>query len=446
MHIERLKEAIKDTNFSIMSGEYAGVRSKFKFVCNDGHEFIRSYDSVVNLGRKKCPQCDGRYFDSKYIKQVMNNEGYELLSEYKNANSKMTVRCPNGHTSEIFYSNFSRGHRCLLCSDNKWTHEEIDSKLSEIQYKRTGEYRGVFDKFSAICSEGHEINLVLNDFNKGSRCSICYSSNLEIDFESEFRDSGIKYYIRDRKTVAGIELDFFFPDFQLAVELHGCHWHSDQFKDKYYHRDKYRKCKEQNINLIQVYDFEWYKRRKQIVGYIKSKLNIYDCIIYARECDLVLPNDELTKRFIEDNHIQGYRGHIEAYGLNHKNELVGVITINRHHRNSNQLILNRLCMKNGVKVIGGVKRIFESIPNKRGLITHADLRFTSGEIYTDLGFVILNKLKPDYLYVKNGKTKSKQSMKKTKEEITSGKTESELRREQGYKRVWDAGKVCFIYN
>lgn len=443
--IEKLTKVIENTNIKYVSGEYKGVRSKLNFVCKDGHEFIRSYDSVVNRKRLKCPLCDGRYFDTEYIRQILSKDNFKLLSEYKNANSLITVECPNGHIKDIYYSNYSNGHRCLVCSDTKWTHEEIDEVLNLNKYQRIGYYKGVFEKFKAICSEGHEISLVLNDFNKGSRCSICKSSSLEIDFENEIRDLGVKYSVRDRTIIKGLELDFYFPDFKFAVELHGSHWHSDQFLKKYYHRDKYLKCKEAGITLLQIFDFEWHFKKYQIVAYVKSKINIYEKSVYARDCVVYSPSSVETKKFVNENHIQGYKSHTEAYGLSYENDLVAIITISKHHRISNQLILNRMCIKRGVSVIGGIKKLFDAIPMKKGLITHADLRFTTGDIYLSLGFVLKSMNKPDYVYVKNGKMKSKQSMKKTIEERKTNKSETELRKEQGYYRIWDAGKVCYIF-
>ncbi len=443
--IDKLKKAVENTNISYLSGEYKGVRSRQTFVCNAGHEFTRSYDSVVNAKRLKCPLCDGRFFDTKYIREVLSKEGYKLLSEYKNANTLISVECPNGHIKDVYYSNYSRGHRCLVCSDSKWTNEEIDNLLSPNNYTRVGNYTGIFDKFEVVCSKGHNINIVLNDFNKGSRCPVCQSTDIEIGFENEIKESGVKYLIRDRTVIKPYELDFYFPDFKFAVELHGSHWHSDQFKSKYDHRDKYLRCRENNITLIQIFDFEWYSRKKQIINYVNSKVGVFKESIYARDCLTISPNPNEVKDFINNNHIQGYVSHTEAYGLSYNGELVGLITLSRHHRISSQLILNRMCVKGGINIVGGIKKMFESIPMKKGLITHADLRFTTGEIYLSLGFQVKHYNKPDYVYIKNGKMKSKQSMKKTKEERLINKSESELRRDQGYYKLWDAGKICYVF-
>lgn len=70
-----------------------------------------------------------------------------------------------------------------------------------------------------------------------------------------------------------------------------------------------------------------------------------------------------------------------------------------------------------------------------------------GKIYEILGFKQILTSKPDYFYTKAGKPYSKQSKKKTKEEITtSEKTEIELRMDQGFARVWDCGKITWLFN
>lgn len=444
MSIEKLKSSLTDLKY--VSGEYINFKSKFEFECSYGHKFVRSYRDIVYYNKSKCPICNSRHFDTNYVREVLQKDGYKLLSEYKNANSTILVECPNKHKSKMYYSNYSSGHRCRVCSDSKYTNQKVDEILAPSGYKRLGDYVGIFDKFDVICGEGHAYKMVMNDFNKGSRCPICKSSSLEIDFENEIKHLGLKYNVRDRQTVKGLELDFYFPDKKVAVEMHGSHWHSDQFLDKDYHKNKYESCRKLGITLIQILDTEWFLRKSQIVSYVKSKLNVYDRQLFARNCLLYQPNPTEVANFVNENHIQGYKSHQEAYGLKYEDELVGLITISRHHRNNKSFILNRLCVKRGVNVVGGIKKLFSSIPNKKGLITHADHRFTNGDLYISLGFVKSHTNKPDYMYVKNGKTRSKQSLRKTLLEKSTGKTESQLRKEQGYYRVWDAGKTCYVYN
>lgn len=56
-------------------------------------------------------------YEYSYIKNFFKKEGYELLSKtYPNAMTPMKVRCPNGHVTDMTFTNFRRGHRCKRCS------------------------------------------------------------------------------------------------------------------------------------------------------------------------------------------------------------------------------------------------------------------------------------------------------------------------------------------
>ena len=85
----------------------------------------------------------------------------------------------------------------------------------------------------------------------------------------------------------------------------------------------------------------------------------------------------------------------------------------------------------------------------RPLITWSNNRYSDVGLYVKTGWVFQADLPPDYQYFKNYKKYcyerlSKQSLRKTEEERLSGKTESELRVEGGYHRVYDAGKKRWL--
>ena len=53
------------------------------------------------------------------------------------------------------------------------------------------------------------------------------------------------------------ELDIYLPEINIAFEFNGTYWHSDKFKDMYYHQRKTKQCYEQGIQLINIYEYEW---------------------------------------------------------------------------------------------------------------------------------------------------------------------------------------------
>lgn len=51
-----------------------------------------------------------------------------------------------------------------------------------------------------------------------------------------------------------MELDFWFPELRLAIEVNGSFFHNENHKGKFYHVDKFIKCYQNNIKLINLWD------------------------------------------------------------------------------------------------------------------------------------------------------------------------------------------------
>ena len=66
-------------------------------------------------------------------------------------------------------------------------------------------------------------------------------------------------------------------------------------------------------------------------------------------------------------------------------------------------------------------------------------------VYEVLGFTLEGYTKYTPHYTKSGKRYRNISLRKTPEERLTGKTEWELRKEQGYDRIWDCGHRTYIY-
>jgi very-short-patch-repair endonuclease len=79
---------------------------------------------------------------------------------------------------------------------------------------------------------------------------------------------GVRYIEHDRSIIKPLELDFYIPDFQMAIEVNGIYWHSEQNgRDKYAHQRKTLRCLELGVSLIHLFedqiviDLEKIKRR-----------------------------------------------------------------------------------------------------------------------------------------------------------------------------------------
>jgi hypothetical protein len=262
----------------------------------------------------------------------------------------------------------------------------------------------------------------------------------------------------DREAISPLELDIYIPDKKFAIEYNGSFWHSEFFletKDaKLKHIRKTRLCNEKGIRLFHIFEHDWLNRKVQICNFIKTILGLNTKKIMARKCKI---GNEPCVDFINDNHIQGYgQGTIKFFNLICENEIVASMTASHHHRQNNEngnIVLNRLCFKDGVSVQGGSSRLFSEFvkwaksEKYRSIISWSDSRWTLGKVYEILGFTLSKEYDPDYFYwnVRKNCYVSKQSQQKKKNNCPEGMTERDWCQQNGLWRVWDCGKKKWSY-
>jgi hypothetical protein len=255
------------------------------------------------------------------------------------------------------------------------------------------------------------------------------------------------------------EIDFLLKDLNIGIEYCGLYWHTEEALTKYKknaklsHYEKMKLAEKEGIRLITIFEHEWLNRKDQVKNFLISVFNKNSIRIRASKCSVLeIPKKEASK-FLDENHIQGSRKQSKvAYGLYYNNELVGVITGGLHHRDNTKFILDRLCFKTNYTVYGGSSKLLNKLieyAKNNGfdkIISWSDNRWSNGKVYNKLGFIKENELFPDYQYVKDHKVISKQKLKLSKEEKKLNLTERELRKKQGYKRIWDCGKIKWVYH
>ena len=93
--------------------------------------------------------------------------------------------------------------------------------------------------------------------------------------ENQLLDILHKYYNGnvihgENKIIAPLELDFFLPELNIAIEYNGIYWHSTKFKENDYHYNKSIQCYNKGIRLIHFYEFE---KWEYIEEFIKNMIN-----------------------------------------------------------------------------------------------------------------------------------------------------------------------------
>ena len=75
----------------------------------------------------------------------------------------------------------------------------------------------------------------------------------------------------DRKILHNLELDFYIPTKNIAIEFDGLFWHNDDIQTNYkYHLHKTELCESKNIQLIHIFENEWLYKQNIVKSRIKN--------------------------------------------------------------------------------------------------------------------------------------------------------------------------------
>lgn len=266
----------------------------------------------------------------------------------------------------------------------------------------------------------------------------------------------------DYEILENKEIDLLDKDKKIGIEYCGLYWHNElspEPRDHKYHINKYKNCLKKDIQLLTIFEDEWKFRQNQCKSHIKSVLGIIDKKVFARKCEVKEIVREDAKKFFDFYHIQGSNKlGIVFFGLFFENELYAVMSLGRHNRqldvSKKEITLDRLCFKDGVQIIGGASKLFSKClewaknNNYKKIISFSDNRWSLGNVYKKMGFVLEKEYGPDYSYVSTNnprKRLSKQSQKKSMTECPKDLTEHSWALQRGLARIYDCGKKRWIF-
>jgi len=117
-----VKQYIEIYNCRLLSKTYKNNHEHLQIEClTCNHIFPNTFD-CFRSSKHKCPECAIKAtiglnsFTTEFVREYIFNEGYKLLSEYKNCDTDLKLMCPKGH---IFYMDFyhfkNRSQRCKVC-------------------------------------------------------------------------------------------------------------------------------------------------------------------------------------------------------------------------------------------------------------------------------------------------------------------------------------------
>lgn len=381
----------------------------------------------------------------------------------ENNRQYIKVKCDCGTEKSIILESFTSGHtkscgcakQLLRKTTNKQKYGvEYASQLLSVKekYKQTCLDRYGYVNYSQT-PEARQLysNILLDNTKKG------YSRG-----EEELRSwvAEIIGYIPEKTRISENsivrEIDIYIPTHNIGIEYNGLIFHHSEpshsigAKDKNYHLNKTNMFKKHG-HLIHIWDVEWEKNKDKVKTFILSKLQ-KGIPVRASKCVIQKIPENIAKDFCKKYHLQGSpKSIIFSIGLFYDNQLLSVMTFSKPHRqNMNGTPhMSRYAIATGYRVHGGLSKMSQFAYKHIGtFLTFVHKRLSDGVSYEKAGYCKMKDLPPDYFYYDFFKKNivSKQSRQKKKVNTPDGMTEYEHAFIDGLVRVYDCGKIKFIYN
>jgi hypothetical protein len=389
---------------------------------------------------------------------IKNKYGFEVASKNEEVKKKLSQSLKGIVKNRKNYVEIKWEKIVNYCEINNFT------PLFDKQYLEDNKVNHSFkNKFEFICNRCQETTSVYlsNGYLPSCKCSNYKGYSLIEDelyvFLRELFEENQIFTNRRDILKNRMELDFYIPHINMAIEVNGIYWHSESMgKYRDYHLFKTKECEDKGISLIHILDYEWLFKQDIVKSILLSRFKLLSNKIYARKCEVrEIKDTKLIREFLDKNHIQGYTHASTSLGLYYNNELVSVMTFskNRFNKSSNEYEMVRFCNKLYINVVGGASKLFTHFIktyNNFNIVSFADRRWFNGNLYNQLEFDFIKFTSPSYFYWKDNKILSRMSCQKHKlekllENFNSKKTEYQNMLDHGYRRVWDCGNYKFIY-
>ena len=297
----------------------------------------------------------------------------------------------------------------------------------------------------------------------------CQKSSLEFKIRDILDEYNISYKTNVRNIMNDKkELDIYIPSKNIAIECNGIWSHSIinnlTPKTQNYHINKTKKCSENNIRLLHLWE-DWIRSKPEIVkSILLNKLGVCNNTIYARKTIIKEIDSRVCNEFLDSNHIQGRSAANIRLGLYLGDELISVMTFSKPRINmgsnlhKQQWELVRFCNKLNTRVIGGASKLlkyFIKTYQPTSIVSFSMNDISDGNLYKMLGFETDGKITHSYWYIDPKTLKryhrssfTKQSIVKKgwRDKIDNGWTEKQVMEEQGYFCIYDSGQLKWVLN
>ena len=226
----------------------------------------------------------------KYKKTNLKNHGVENPSQSKNIQDKIKKnnlkKYGFKHTQQLEKTKEKYKKTNLKRYNVKnYNQKNFSKKVKEIIFDKENFNNFMKDRTVKIAGEklNIDINTVMSYIKKYNTKYLKSRSSFELEIEKVLKENNILYEQNTRQVISPKELDFYLPNYNLAIECNGDYWHSDKIiLEKYglladdYHQQKTKLCKEKGIKLLHISENSWNKDKEKIIKNILCELKKED--------------------------------------------------------------------------------------------------------------------------------------------------------------------------
>ena len=449
---------------------YVNSHTKITITCPIHGDFTQT--PTNHLQGKGWPKCANKEVTrDEFVEKakLVHGDFYDYSkTNYTNNNTSVIITCPIHGDFEQKPKYHLQGKGCNLCGLTRQvekrcgTSEEFISRAKLI-HGETYDYSNVnyvnsHTLVEILCRKHGPFKQIPYVHLYGCGCRLCGKS--ASNPENEIYDYiigliGTCEVVRNnRKLLDGHEIDIYIPSLKIGFEYDGLYWHSEaegKFKD--YHISKTENANSKGIRLIHIFEDEWLEHKEIILNKIKHIIGKDSAsVIGARKCSVTVISNDNAKQFLERYHIQGYANSTLYYGAFYSGELVGVMSfLKEHDGNWN---LTRFATNFKYRLPGLANKILKNFivdNNPNEIKTFLDRRWGTAQnnVYTKMGFKLVDTLKPDYSYIKGHTRYHKFGFRKQilhkKYGLPLTMTEKQMCDKLGFYRIWNCGLFKYVW-
>ena len=315
--INEIKE-LYGNKYDLSKVVYVNDKTKVCVICHEKDEFGEEHGefwATPNnfLTKRECPKCKKRAKITKesFVKKgnLIHKNKYDYSkAEVKGVDDKICIICHEKDENGIEHGEFWQtpykhliGRGCPKCGNikkglsHRRNFDEIINEFNAIHHNKYNygysEYKGIDAKIKIICPTHGEFWQTPYSHLQGCGCPVCNESKLEKEIKYLLENNQIQYDYRIKrfKWLCGLELDFYLPQYNIAIECQGeQHFkpisfgskakHKEDFLEVIQERDERKRklCEENGVKLLYYsnlrieYPYEVFEDKEELLKEIKN--------------------------------------------------------------------------------------------------------------------------------------------------------------------------------